>query len=66
MEPSRNCFPFFPDGPAKALHYPCTDEILAGLGQLYAADERFRENIYRHGDGAAAYVRDAVAAYCGK
>ena len=49
-----------------AHYYPCTDEILAGLGQMYVADQRFRENIDRHGDGAAAYVRDAVAAYCGK
>lgn len=49
-----------------AHYYPCTPQILAGLGQMYAADERFRANIDWHGDGAAAYVRDAVAAYCGK
>lgn len=28
--------------------------------------EQYRANIDRHGDGAAAYIRDAVAAYCGK
>ena len=49
-----------------AHYYPCTRHILAGLGQMYAADERFRANIDRHGGGAAAYIRDAVAAYCGK
>ena len=25
--------------------YTCTPEILAGLGQMYAADDRFRKNI---------------------
>lgn len=47
-------------------YYPCTDEILAGLGQMYAADERFRENIDRHADGTAAFIRDAVELYCAK
>lgn len=45
--------------------YTCTPEILAGLGQMYTADERFRANIDRHGDGAAAFISEAIAAYCG-
>ena len=44
--------------------YHCTNAILAGLGQMYVADDRFRENIDRHGDGTAAFLRDAIAVYC--
>lgn len=44
--------------------YTCTDEILAGLGQMYEADERFRKNIDRHGEGTAACMARAIAAYC--
>ena len=44
--------------------YTCTNEILAGLGQMYVADERFRQNIDRHGAGTAAYIREAIEAYC--
>ena len=46
-----------------ANFYECTDEILAGLGQMYISDERFRKNIDRAaGDGAAEYVSAAIAA----
>ncbi len=45
--------------------YTCTDELLAGLGQMYTADERFRKNIDNAGgEGCAAYVSQAIAAYC--
>ena len=44
--------------------YTCTDQILAGLGQMYVADERFRQNIDKHGMGTAAFIRDAIEAYC--
>lgn len=44
--------------------YACTDEILEGLGQMYEADERFRENIDRHGKGTAQCMARAIAAYC--
>ena len=27
-----------------ANYYTCTDEILAGLGKMYVADERFKKN----------------------
>ena len=45
--------------------YTCTDEILAGLGQLYVSDERFKNNIDRHGEGTAAYVSECIKSYCG-
>lgn len=48
-----------------ANYYRCTKEILAGLGEMYTADERFRESIDgAGGSGTAAFVRDAIAAYC--
>ena len=47
-------------------YYLCTNEILAGLGQMYVADERFKNSIDRHADGTAAYVCEAIAAYCKK
>ena len=46
-------------------YYHCTDEILAGLGQMYAADERFRRNIDRvGGEGSAEFIRNAIEIYC--
>ena len=45
-------------------YYHCTKAILAGLGQMYVADERFKNNIDRHGDGTAAFVCEAIIAYC--
>jgi len=47
-----------------ANYYNCTDQILAGLGQMYVADERFQSNIDRHADGTAAFIRDAIVVYC--
>ncbi len=47
--------------------YECTDEIFAGLGEMYAADDRFRKNIDKAGgDGTAEFARDAIRARCGK
>ena len=45
-------------------YYTCTGEILAGLGQMYAADERFKKNIDKHGEGAAEFVAEAIAFFC--
>ena len=45
-------------------YYTCTKEILAGLGEMYVADERFLQNIDRHGDGTAQFMSDAIKAYC--
>ncbi len=44
-------------------YYTCTNEILAGLGQMYVADERFRKNIDKHGEGTAEFVSEAIAEY---
>jgi dGTP triphosphohydrolase len=46
-------------------YYHCTDEILAGLGAMYAADGEFRQNIDRAGgEGTADFASRAIAAYC--
>ena len=45
--------------------YTCTKEILSGLGEMYAVDERFAANIDKHGDGTAEFMRDAIRVYCG-
>ena len=44
--------------------YPCTDEILAGLGQMYVCDERFKQNIDQSGEGTAVCMSRAIKAYC--
>ena len=46
--------------------YTCTNEILAGLGQMYTADERFQKNLDRFGEGTAEFLSKAIAAYCAK
>ena len=47
-------------------YYHCTNEILTGLGQMYVADERFRNNIDKHADGTAAFICEAIEVYCRK
>ena len=49
-----------------AHYYNCTPQILAGLGQMYVADDRFRANIDRHGPGTAEFICQAILVYCGK
>ena len=49
-----------------ANYYTCTDEILAGLGKMYVADERFKKNIDKCGDGTAEFAAGAIAAYTKK
>ncbi len=44
-----------------ANYYTCTDEILAGLGKMYVADERFKKNIDKYGEGIAEFVAEAIA-----
>ena len=46
--------------------YPCTDEILAGLGQMYVCDERFTANLDKYGEGTAKLMSDAIKIYCKK
>ena len=43
-----------------ANYYTCTDEILAGLGNMYVADERFKKNIDKYGEGTAEFVAEAI------
>ena len=47
-------------------YYHCTNEILIGLGQMYVADERFKNNIDKHASGTAAFICDAIEVYCKK
>ena len=49
-----------------ANYYTCTDEILAGLGKMYVADERFKKNIDKYGEGTAEFATEAIAAYSRK
>ena len=44
-------------------YYTCTKEILAGLGKMYVADERFCKNIDKHGEGTAEFVSKAIGKY---
>ena len=44
--------------------YKCTNNILVGLGQMYVADERFKNNIDKHGTGTADFVSKAIEFYC--
>ncbi len=46
-------------------YYECTVDILRGLGEMYTADERFKQNIDKAGgEGTADFVAQAIAAYC--
>lgn len=47
-------------------YYTCTKEILAGLGQMYVADERFKNNIDKNGEGTAEVISEAIKLYCDK
>ena len=49
-----------------ANYYTCTDEILAGLGKMYACDERFKKNIDKYGQGTAEFAAEAIEVYCQK
>ncbi len=45
-------------------YYTCTNEILAGLGQMYVADERFKTNIDKYAFGTAEFISKAIKTYC--
>ena len=49
-----------------ANYYTCTDEILASLGQMYVADERFKKNIDKYGEGTAEFAAEAIKVSGGK
>lgn len=44
--------------------YPCSKEALKPLGEMYQADERFRKNIDKYGEGTAEFAGNAIAYYC--
>ena len=44
-------------------YYTCTKEILSGLGKMYVADERFKKNIDKYGDGTAEFVFHAIEVF---
>ena len=47
-------------------YYTCTHEILAGLGKMYIADERFKKNIDKYGDGTAEFAAEGIRIYVEK
>ena len=47
-------------------YYTCADEILAGLGKMYVADERFKKNIDQYGEETAEFAADAIEVFCRK
>ena len=44
-------------------YYNCTNEILVGLGQMYVADERFKKNIDKYGEGTAEFAAEGIRIY---
>ena len=49
-----------------ANYYTCTDEILSVLGKMYVADERFKKNIDKYGEGTAEFVSEGIRIYVEK
>ncbi len=48
-------------------YYPCTSQILMGLGQMYAAGGEFTENIdAAGGPGTAAFTAAAIRIHCSR
>ncbi len=47
--------------------YKCSNEILVGLGKMYAGGGEFTDNIDKMGgEGTAEFVFEAIKVYCGK
>lgn len=48
-------------------YYNCTPKILAGLGEMYVSDERFKAGIdCVGGNGTAEFAREAIKIFCTK
>ena len=43
--------------------YDCSPKMFRGLGDLYASDSRFANNIDQHGEGLAKYLKEAMYVY---
>lgn len=49
------------------IYYPkYSKEYHMGLGELYAADERFKANYEKFAIGCTEFLRDAIQVYCKK
>ncbi len=47
--------------------YQCSNEVLSGLGQMYASGGEFTQNIDKMGgEGTARFTADAIEVYCKK
>lgn len=46
-------------------YYPCSDDILSGLGDMYVSDERFTRTLDGFGQGTAQFMSRAIRAQCG-
>ncbi|HSI67166.1 MAG TPA: MerR family transcriptional regulator [Planococcus sp. (in: firmicutes)] len=46
--------------------YNCNPKMFRGLGDLYANDSRFADNIDQHGEGLSKYLKDAMYVYAEK
>ena len=46
--------------------YKCTDEILAGLAEMYITDERFKANLDKAGEGTAEFMSATIKSYVEK
>ena len=44
-------------------YYTCTNKILVGLGKMYVADERFKKNIDKYGEGTAEFAAEGIKIY---
>ena len=45
--------------------YKCSDEVLLGLGKMYAGGGEFTDNINKMGgEGTAEFVHQAIEIYC--
>lgn len=44
-------------------YYTCTNEILVGLGGMYVADQRFKNNIDKHAAGTAEFISQAITSF---
>jgi DNA-binding transcriptional MerR regulator len=47
-----------------ANFYTCTKPILSCLGEMYIGDDRFTQNIDKHGQGTALFMATAIEIYC--
>ena len=38
--------------------------FLAGLGKMYTADERFKNNVDKYGEGTAEFASQVIVLFC--